>query len=117
MFNDLIELGKLIGGKRFLGIIIGGFLVGLFIYLFSKYQNFLDKKRMKEEKEGEREIKEAREYILGTAEREKEVKKLLQAEEKEEHKIGESGSKRCPQCGLINPASAIKCDCGYLFKY
>jgi len=87
MFDDLIELGKQIGGKGFLGIIIGGFLVGLFTYMLSKYMSFLDKKRMKEEKERERKIKEIREYRLRTAEREKEVKELLKEEDKGNLKI------------------------------
>ena len=24
-------------------------------------------------------------------------------------------SKRCPECGLVNPAIAMKCDCGFSF--
>lgn len=24
---------------------------------------------------------------------------------------------RCPQCALINPASAMRCDCGYDFRW
>jgi hypothetical protein len=27
-----------------------------------------------------------------------------------------SGPKKCPDCGLINPASAMRCDCGYSFS-
>ena len=26
------------------------------------------------------------------------------------------GTKKCPECGLINPPSTIKCDCGYDFQ-
>jgi len=88
------------GGKYETGIsFIDGFLHG-------KKLEEPRKKRIKEDK---------KKYERGTHERENEVSRLLQEEERSKSKAREIGSKECPNCGLINPISAMKCDCGYKF--
>ena len=115
MLDNLRELGKLLGGEGLLGIIIEAVFIGLFVYLFRTYHDFLDKKRMKENEQRERMIKKMKEYRAGIAERENEVKRLLKTEKKGDYKTGTEDLKKCPQCGLINPSSAMECDCGYSF--
>ena len=43
------------------------------------------------------------------------IEKSKDSHEKEK-KILQTGAKKCPNCGLINVASAQRCDCGYDFE-
>jgi type VI protein secretion system component VasK len=88
MVQRLLELAREIAGEGLLGIILGGVFVGVFVLIICYIVKYTTKKAQKKEEKEERDKKERRDYFspLKTAEREREVKSLLEEMESKKAK-------------------------------